>query len=59
MSHIPQFEDATTSLAGDAATPAGDLDVSAGDAHLRISGYVTPLFMLVYLKRRKFRSSYI
>ncbi len=27
VSHIPQFVDATTS-------PAGDVDVSAGDAHL-------------------------
>jgi len=26
VSHIPQF--------GDAASPAGDVDVSAGDAHL-------------------------
>jgi hypothetical protein len=34
VSHIPQFGDATTSLAGDAASPAGDVDVSAGDAHL-------------------------
>ncbi len=28
MSHIPQFVDANTS-------PAGDVDVSAGDAHLQ------------------------
>ncbi len=34
VSHILQFGDATTSLAGDAASPAGDVDVSAGDAHL-------------------------
>jgi hypothetical protein len=34
VSHIPQFGDANTSLAGDAASPAGDVDVSAGDAHL-------------------------
>jgi hypothetical protein len=34
VSHIPQFGDATTSLAGDAASPAGDVDVSARDAHL-------------------------
>jgi hypothetical protein len=31
MSDIPQFGDATTSLAGDAASPTGDVDVSAGD----------------------------
>ncbi len=31
---MPQFGDATISLAGDAASPAGDVDVSAGDAHL-------------------------
>ncbi len=31
MSHIPQFGDATTSPAGDAASPTGDVDVSAGD----------------------------
>jgi hypothetical protein len=34
VSHIPQFGDATTSPAGDAASPTGDVDVSAGDAHL-------------------------
>ncbi len=34
VSHIPEFGDATTSLAGDAASPARDVDVSAGDAHL-------------------------
>jgi hypothetical protein len=34
VSHIPQFGDATTSLSGDAASPVGDVDVSAGDAHL-------------------------
>jgi len=34
VSPIPQFGDATKS-------PAGDLDVSAGDAHLQISGYMT------------------
>jgi len=34
VSHIPKFGDATTSLAGDAASPARDADVSAGDAHL-------------------------
>jgi hypothetical protein len=34
VSHIPEFGDATTSLAGDAASPSGDVDVSAGDAHL-------------------------
>jgi len=34
VSHIPEFKDATTSLAGDAASPARDVDVSAGDAHL-------------------------
>jgi hypothetical protein len=32
--HIPQFGDATTSIAGDAASPAGDVDVSAGHADL-------------------------
>ncbi len=26
VSHIPKFGDATTSLAGDAASPAGDVD---------------------------------
>jgi hypothetical protein len=36
VSHIPQFEDAIT-------YPAGDVDVSTGDAHLQISGYVTLL----------------
>ncbi len=30
VSHIPQFGDATTSSAGDAASPTGDVDVSAG-----------------------------
>jgi hypothetical protein len=35
VSHIPQFGDATTSPAGDAASPTGDVDVSAGDAYLR------------------------
>jgi len=34
VSHIPRFEDATTSPAGDAASPTGNVDVSAGDAHL-------------------------
>ncbi len=34
VSHIPQFGDANTSLAGDAVSPAGDVDVSAGNAHL-------------------------
>jgi hypothetical protein len=34
VSHIPQFGDANTSLAGDAVSPAGDVNVSAGDAHL-------------------------
>jgi hypothetical protein len=34
VSHIPQFGDATTSPAGDAAFSAGYVDVSAGDAHL-------------------------
>jgi hypothetical protein len=34
VSHIPQFGYAITSLAGDAASPAGYVDVSAGDAHL-------------------------
>jgi len=34
VSHIPQFGDATTSPAGDAASPTGDVDVSAEDAHL-------------------------
>jgi hypothetical protein len=33
VSHIPQFRDATTSPAGDAASPAGDVDRSAVDAH--------------------------
>jgi hypothetical protein len=32
VSHIPQFEDATTSPVGDAASPAEDVDVSADDA---------------------------
>ncbi len=35
MSHIPYFGDATTSPAGDAVSPAGDMDVSAGNAHLQ------------------------
>jgi hypothetical protein len=30
VSHIPQFGDANTSLSGDAGSPAGDVDVSAG-----------------------------
>jgi hypothetical protein len=34
VSQIPQSGDATTSAAGDAAFPTGDVDVSAGDAHL-------------------------
>ncbi len=34
VSHILQFGDANTSLAGDAVSPAGDMDVSAGDAHI-------------------------
>ncbi len=34
VSHIPQFEDASTSLAENAASPAGDEDVSVGDGHL-------------------------
>ncbi len=34
VSHIPQFGDANTSLAGDAVSPTGDVDASAGDAHL-------------------------
>jgi hypothetical protein len=34
VSHIPQSGDATTSPAGDAASPTGDVDVSAG---MRIS----------------------
>ncbi len=33
MAHIPQL--------GDAAFRVGDVDVSAGNAHLQISGYVT------------------
>jgi len=32
VSDIPQFGDANTSLAGDAVSPAGDVDVSAGYA---------------------------
>ncbi len=32
MSHIPKFRDATTSLAGDAASPAADAVSPAGDA---------------------------
>ncbi len=43
VSPIPQFGDATKSPAVDAASLAGDVDVSAGDAHLQISGYVTLL----------------
>ncbi len=31
MSHISQFGDASTSPAGDAASPVGDVDVAAGD----------------------------
>jgi hypothetical protein len=34
VSHIPQSGDATTSPTGDAASPTGDVDVSAEDAHL-------------------------
>jgi hypothetical protein len=34
VSHIPYFGDATTSPAGDGASPAGGVDVSVGDAHL-------------------------
>jgi hypothetical protein len=34
VSHIPQLGDANTSLAVDAVSPAGDVDVRAGDAHL-------------------------
>jgi hypothetical protein len=34
VSHTPRFEDANTSLPGDAVSPVGDVDVSAGDAHL-------------------------
>jgi hypothetical protein len=34
VSHIPQFGDANTSLAKDAVSPSGDVDVSAGHAHL-------------------------
>jgi len=34
VSYIPESGDATTSPAGDAASPTGDVDVSAGDAHL-------------------------
>ncbi len=34
VSYIPRVGDAITSLAGDAASPAGDMDVGAGDAHL-------------------------
>jgi hypothetical protein len=30
VSHIPQSGDATTSPTGDAASPTGDVDVSAG-----------------------------
>ncbi len=41
MSHIPQFGDTTTSLAENAASPTGDVDVSTADAHLQSSGYVT------------------
>jgi len=39
VSHIPQF--------GDAASPAGDIDVTAGNAHLQISVYVTLLFIYI------------
>jgi hypothetical protein len=39
VSHSAQFGDATTSSAGDA-------NVTAGDGHLQISGYVTLLFLL-------------
>jgi len=39
VSHPAQFGDATTSSAGDA-------DVTAGDRHLQISGYVRLLFLL-------------
>ncbi len=35
MSHIPQFVDANTS-------PAGDVDVSAGDAHLQWETSLSP-----------------
>jgi hypothetical protein len=41
VSHIPQFQDTN-------ASPTEDVDVSAGDAHLQISGYVT-LLMIVFL----------
>jgi hypothetical protein len=34
VSHIPQSGDATTFPAGDATSPTGDVDASAGDAHL-------------------------
>ncbi len=34
VSHIPQSGDATRSPAGDATSPTGDVDVSAGDAYL-------------------------
>jgi len=34
VSHIPQFGDAITSPAGDAASATGDVDVSARDAYL-------------------------
>jgi len=34
VSHISQFGDANTSLAGDGASLAGDVNVSAGDAYL-------------------------
>ncbi len=34
VSHILQFRDTTTSPAGDASSPAEDVDVKAGDAHL-------------------------
>ncbi len=42
MSHIPQFEDVTTSVAENAASPAGDVDVSAGDAHLQWETTASP-----------------
>jgi len=34
VSHIPQFGDATTSPAGDTASPTGDVDASGEDAYL-------------------------
>ncbi len=42
MSYIPQFGDANTYLAGDAVSPAGDVDVSAGDAHLHWETTASP-----------------